>query len=371
MFQLTNEQRKCFGITPVEADWEFRQLPRSRDDYYYDTCAYIKGNKVYKIMQVGDTIYREWTLDETLSDDGLYLLPKTAKGKPQKFTAAALAKRPPVGMVLSYDRDYISVYNHTTEQVYWRSPYGLRCRSMADFLPWLEKWCAETGESELADIEEFAARKRVNVKYREGDFFRYRIDRGLWGYGRLLLNYKKGFKENGDAIKFLFGPAIAICVYHIATEDKNVSIEELLKLKRLPSQVIMDNALFYGEFEIIGNRPLLPEEEDYPVHYCEMPRDEGVYLQCGRFFKMLKGEKTLYDRAEMKSQTWEIKAPPSVILECIKKRSNEPYWAWETARRYYGFEIDLRHPKLAAERKAVFGQFGLNEEDFIKKDIQK
>lgn len=39
MFQLTNEQRRCFGITPVEADWELRQLPRSRDDYYYDTCA--------------------------------------------------------------------------------------------------------------------------------------------------------------------------------------------------------------------------------------------------------------------------------------------------------------------------------------------
>jgi hypothetical protein len=39
MFQFTNEQRRCFGITPVEADWELRQLPRSRDDYYYDTCA--------------------------------------------------------------------------------------------------------------------------------------------------------------------------------------------------------------------------------------------------------------------------------------------------------------------------------------------
>jgi hypothetical protein len=45
MFQLTNEQRRCFGITPVEADWELRQLPRSRDDYYYDTFTYIKDNK--------------------------------------------------------------------------------------------------------------------------------------------------------------------------------------------------------------------------------------------------------------------------------------------------------------------------------------
>jgi hypothetical protein len=31
----------------------------------------------------------------------------------------------------------------------------------------------------------------------------------------------------------------------------------------------------------------------------------------------------------------------------------------------------LRYPKLASERKAVFAQFGFDEKDFVKKDIQK
>lgn len=370
MFQFTNEQRRCFGITPVEADWELRQLPRSRDDYYYDTFTYIKDNKVYKIMQVGDTIYREWTLDETLSDDGLYLLPKTSKGKPQKFTAAALAKRPPVGMVLSWDRGYISVYNHTAEQVYWRSPYDAEYKTMADFLPWLEKWCAETGEKELAEIDEFAARKRVNVKYREGDFFRFRIDRGLWGYGRVLLDYKKVQKENKNAMKFLFGPKLAVCVYHIATGDKNVSTETLKKLKRIPSQVISDNPLFYGEFEIIGNEPLLPEEEDYPVHYGEFFRDGGVFIQCGKFFKALPEKELLFGHFDMNISTSEIRVTPHILLECIRRNSNAPYWGNERTEEWWHI-LDLRHPKLASERKAVFAQFGLNEKDFVKKDIQK
>ena len=86
---------------------------------------------------------------------------------------------------------------------------------------------------------------------------------------------------------------------------------------------------------------------------------------------MLEGEKVLYEHADMKAQTWEIKVLPRVLMECIKKRSNEPYWAGQTTRGYYGLGIDLRHPKLAAECRAVFAQFGLNEEDFIKKDIQK
>ena len=370
MFQLTNEQRRCFGLTPVEADWEFRQLPRSRDDYYYDTCTYVKGNKVYKIIQVGDTIYCEWTLNETLSDDGLYLLPKTAKGKPVKFTSAALAKRAPVGMVLSYDRGYISVYNHTTEQVYWRSPYDLRYKTMADFLLWLEKWCAETGEAELADIEEFAARKRINVKYKEGDFFRFRINRGLWGYGRLLLDYKKVQKENKNAMKFLFGPKLAVCVYHIATENKNVSMEILKKLKKIPSQVISDNPLFYGEFEIIGNEPLLPEDEDYPVHYDEFFKEGGVFIQCGKFFKALQDKELLFSHFDMHIIRSEIHVTPHILLECIRQNSNMPYWENEHTEEWW-HALDLRHPKLADKCKAVFAQFGLNEEDFIKKDIQK
>ena len=241
---------------------------------------------------------------------------------------------------------------------------------MADFLPWLEKWCAETGEAELADITEFAARNRVNVKYKVGDFFRFRIDRGLWGYGRILLDYKKVQKENKDGLQFIFGPKLAVCVYHIATDNKNVSIEKLRKLKRLPSQVLSDNPLFYGEFEIIGNLPLTPDEEDYPVHYDEIPRGGGVKLQCGGVIKILPEGKVLSEHTGMMIITSEIRATPSVLLECIKKRSNAPYWAKEHAEEHWHCR-DLRHPKLAAECRAVFAQFGLNEEDFIKKDIQK
>jgi hypothetical protein len=44
-----------------------------------------------------------------------------------------------------------------------------------------------------------------------------------------------------------------------------------------------------------------------------------------------------------------------------------PYWNQDIVFP----EEDLRNPKYAAECRAVFEQFGLNEEDFIKRDIQK
>ena len=80
MFQLTNEQRRCFGLTPVEADLELRALPRSKYDNY-DSFVYVKENRIYKLIQSEEKWYCEYSLDETLSEDGVYILPKTAMPK--------------------------------------------------------------------------------------------------------------------------------------------------------------------------------------------------------------------------------------------------------------------------------------------------
>ena len=380
MFQLTNEQRRCFGLTPVEADLELRALPRSKYDNY-DSFVYVKENRIYKLIQQEEKWYCEYSLDETLSEDGVYILPKTAKGKPQKLTAASISKKTRVGMAFEYYREYnrrnvFNLFNSTSQQDFYSS-YAYYTNE-EELSAWVEKWCAETGEAELADITEFAARQRVNVKFREGDFFRFRINRKLWGYGRVLFDYYKAKIKGG--VTFM-GRPVLISFYHIATEDKNVSIDTLCTLKRTPSGYIMDNKLFYGEYEIIGNKPLLDEEKDFPLHYRG---DTTMTLQCGHFIKVLENSRSIDWLHEYKGRGVNRGVPPSsvfcnigvgfyysvrysILLECIKQNSNMPYWNQDNAIP----EEDLRNPRYAAECRAVFEQFGLNEEDFIKKDIQK
>jgi hypothetical protein len=69
-----------------------------------------------------------------------------------------------------------------------------------------------------------------------------------------LFDYYKAKIKGG--VTFM-GRPVLISFYHIATEDKNISIDTLCGLRRAPSGYIMDNKLFYGEFEIIVNKPLL------------------------------------------------------------------------------------------------------------------
>ena len=107
-------------------------------------------------------------------------------------------------------------------------------------------WCLNTGEKELKDINEFANRTKIHQKFKEGDFFRYRINRSLFGYGRILVDYAQMRKKGIPFWDIFMGKPLCVAVYHIATTDSNLKPEQLLGKKMLPSQMIMDNIFYDG-----------------------------------------------------------------------------------------------------------------------------
>lgn len=105
MFELTNEQRKCFGLRPVEAHW-VRLEPKPSPYDQHTTVAYLDGRVIRKYIATGAQRYCEYELCQPLSEDGKYLLPKTEKERPVLFTAASLEKRTGIGMCLSNMRNH-------------------------------------------------------------------------------------------------------------------------------------------------------------------------------------------------------------------------------------------------------------------------
>ena len=370
MFELTNEQRKCFGIPPVLDTWRKVVVEENLDDGYA-TYAYLDGQKIIKVVKVseksGDEHYLEYALDQMLSEDGTKILPKTDKGKPQKFTLANLTRKTPVGMRISYVNGSISLENYTNQQIFYLSCYeAVNVVNIKDFSKWVDNWCQNTGEKELAEITEFSNRKRTHQKFKEGDFFRYRINRTLFGYGRILVDYEK-MRKDGIAFWDVFmGKPLCVAVYHIVTEDKAVKPEQLVQLKMLPSQMIMDDIFYYGECEIIGNMPISLDEDNFTIHYgrsrsCLTPYH--LYYQCGKIHVALEGEKALefyngdklYDFSNI-GIGWILHATLPILLECIKKGSNDPYWNMIT---YHRANEDLRNPKFEKELKQIKKQMGV------------
>lgn len=369
MFELTNEQRPCFGLKPVDPTWE--RIEAKPSPYHsHSTIAYRDGNTLRKFIQSGVNIYSEWEICEELSPDRQYLLPKTVRGKPVVFSAANLEKRTPTGMCLSFALNtpghipHISLYSYPSQKKYYCNTYDHSpMTGIGDFRDWVENWCKETTQEDLEDIAAFAAESRKTVKFREGDVFRFKINRRLYGYGRVLVDYALMRKKKIPFWDNMMGKPVASSVYHIATERCDVTTEELMNLESLPSEHMMDNWLFYGDFEIIGNIPIR-DKEDYPIMYggSMSALYRGVLLQCGKLYRKIDNETPLFFQFTNCGIGFNLHFTLPVLRQCIEAGSNDPYWAQDSRR----VEGDLRNPMFRTELEQVAAQFGLDAHQLLK-----
>lgn len=359
MFELTNEQRKCFALTPVEKAWKRIEAKPSPNDNY-KTYLYLDGNTIVKCIICGEYQYSEYDLSETVSDDGEFLMPKTDRGKPARLTSSAIQKRSGTGMHLNYHEKNINLYNCKTECSYFFNSYlDDEVNDILSFSNWVEKWCRETTDEDLADIERFSKQQRRRIRYNEGDVFRFKIGRRLYGYGRIILDYDKMRKNEEPFWDILMSKPVVCSVYHIVTERDDVSVSELQHLPSLPSTIIADNSLYYGEYEIIGNIPVT-EHEDFPVMYGNSIdiRENAVCYQCGKTFRKIENGTVLYHGFINNGVAFSLNFTLNILMQCIKEKSNDPYW-----NLYYPHWVnrDLRNPKFQDKLAKIKQQFNLDE----------
>lgn len=357
MFKLKNEQRKCFALEPVFEHWECIEVKQGPYDQF-KTYLYLDGDTIVKCILSGDSEYCEYELSEKVSSDRKYLLPKTTKGKPTILSSSAVLKRNGIGMRLCYKDKNINLYNERTECSYYFNSYlNDDIHDLNGFSRWVEKWCNETTDADILDIIAFSQSERKRIRYQEGDVFCFKIGRRLYGYGRIILDYGKMKKKKEPFWNIFMCKPLVCSVYHIVTERNDVSIKEIQNLKSLPSTIIMDNSLYYGEYDIIGNLPVT-QCEDYPIMYGNSISilEKGVCYQCGKTFINIEDETELFSGFRNNGVSVNLNLTLDILLECIKENSNNPYW-----RNYYPgcVDKDLRNPKYIDKLQQVRKQIGL------------
>lgn len=357
-FELTNEQRKCFGLRPAEKHWQAitaKPAPRGNRK----TLIYVDGSIVRKQICCGKNYFIECDMEEQLTEDLKYLLPKTSKGKPVPLSAAALEKRKAIGMRLAYSNGSVSLCNCTSLCDYYHSYYDpLEISTLEDFAAWVAQWCEETTPEDIEDVARFAQQKRMRIKFKEGDVFRFKLNRRQYGYGRILLDYSKMRRNKEPFWDCLMLQPLVCSAYRILTDRKDVPIQELEGLPSLPSTFIGDNSIFYGEYEIIGNIPLR-DQEDYPIMYGfgSIAENYGVILQCGRKHCLRREERPLSIQFFNNSIGFLMNTEFSILQQCIAENSNMAYW--NQSRR--GFvEHDLRNPKFRKELEEICAQLEIS-----------
>ena len=281
--ELTNEQRKYLGLIPVNDSWELV--------YFAGSYHYYDGDIIRKKITVDDNgSYYEAELCEHTEQNRTILLPKTKRGKPKKMNYTASLSFQPFGVYSSFSGDEILIANYTTQTTFFRENNSMNL----PLQEWLNKWMGETTETDMEEIERYKNGIRQHVKYREGDFFSFKIGRRKWGFGRIVLNIAErsksaSFEEQKNyGLSNLMGKPLYIMIYRKIGNSPNMDINELLLHSTLPVQAIMDNNFYYGEYRIIGNKPVVAEEWEPIISYSRSinGQDRGtVYLQYGLIFK--------------------------------------------------------------------------------------
>lgn len=289
LFELKNEERKCLGLTLVEKSWECIKF---NDNIY----LYFDKDKLVKKIEVTNDKYLEVELNELTIENRTIVLPKTSKGKNKKLNFTALEAMNSVGVYFYYGKMAL-IANFTTQTTFYSSDNDSRkfTEGLDGLREWLDWWIKDTTEEDLKNICEFKDQKRKHCKFKEGDYFVFRVGRRQYGYGRILLDiYKmrkeieKGkIEEKHLGLMKLMGKALIVKIYKKISAEIDLNFDELKKSESILSEQVMDNKFYYGEFEIIGNEVLEPFEMDFPIFYGRT-FDEKIgkkaYLQYGLIY---------------------------------------------------------------------------------------
>ena len=375
-FELTNEQRKYLGLIPVEEHWE---LVKFDNGIYY----YFEDDTIKKEIKVSKNYYHESELNEKTTENRTMILPKTKRGKIKKFNYTVTQSFSPFGTYFTFSADGVIIANYTSQRTYYSEIFSEKEKiSLDDLKKWLDKWMKETTEEDLEEIEEFKNAKRKHCKFKEGDFFAFKLSRREWCFGRILMDVSKlrkdeNFEKNKNyGLAHLMGKPLIIKVYHKISDNKNIDLKELSECLALPSQPIMDNIFYYGEAVILGNLPLKPEENDMFISVSESISgiDKNIaYLQYGLIYREipLSDYEKLIKDLKIGAQTLRREGIGFVIdtyklKECIEAKSNSPFWEKYKKRNV----PDLKNPDHIELKRKIFKAFGLDADKTYEENLK-
>lgn len=373
-FILNNTHRKYMGLKPLKEHYEIMNFKGRYYDEYY---VYFDGDTITKVIHYFNSpiciSITENDVNYQTTENRTMVLPKTSKGKPRKLNYTAVTTFNGkdnyfyIHTDLERNEGYAIIGNYSNQRTYYKEEKIEDCNSLECIENWCDKFVEESTEEDLKEVEEFVQTKRKHIAYKEGDYFRVKVGRNLYTYGRLLMDVYKRQKKGMKYWKILMGRPLIIEIFYILTNRKDVTCEELSKLNTFPSQHIQDNNLYYGDFEIIGNGPL-PEKIKYPIMYgksIDATDSNKICFQCGKIYREIEYTKDNLIRREGQDVLFDFKnhgigfnidVKPKIIEKCIKENSEKSYWENSNNTIY-----DLRSPVNIEYLKEVLKQFNLEE----------
>lgn len=259
--------------------------------------------------------------------------------------------------------------NYTTQRTFYQEENIKDCDTLEKIKNWCDKFVEDRTEKDVEEVQRFSQAKRKHINFQEGDIFRVKLGRNQYVYGRVLMNIYKRQKNGLQYWDIFMGRPVIVEVFRFITNRKDMRIEELSSLPTFPAQHIMDNKLYYGDYEIIGHGDV-PKKVKYPIMYGKSisgTEPNKIMFQCGEIYKEIdyKNENLIrqenYNFLDNNFRNngigFFVDIQVDIAEKCMSENSNNPYWE---AYQYHA-SGDLRAPQNREYLKKVLEQFHLED----------
>jgi len=173
------------------------------------------------------------------------------------------------------------------------------------------------------------------------------------------------------------GQPLIVKVYKKTNNSINTGIDQLENCGAFPPQPLMDNTIFYGEYQIIGNRQLKIDEVEFPISYSRslsaLDRDT-VYLQYGMIYleKSIKeySKYLVNEKAEINPFRYESIGFSVNVLIDIPKMKNVVAGSSTDTGFGYAYKNSLLNPENLKVKREIFSDFGLNADKTYAENLK-
>jgi signal peptidase I len=260
-YELTNNQRKYFGLNLVTDEWDKVSLSDS-------VVVYYQADKIVKVLHYNFGYFEYDTDIETKQRQ--VLLPKTEKGKEQKLTVAKILKIKSSGIQFSgsFQGGGIHVYDNRRNLFFIKSfPEDGDIKSYSDIEKWVTSYISNTSTDYFDWLNKELSQKRLRNKIKEGDIVAFKITHGQYGFARILFDTFTQ-RQKGDLVipnLYWFHPkSLIIAPYAYYADTLHIDIDKLVNKKTLPTLCIFDLDVYRGEMPIVGHKPLSLKDKLIP-----------------------------------------------------------------------------------------------------------
>jgi len=260
-YELTNNQRRYFGLLSVADNWDKVQLSDTITVYYRD-------DRIVKVLDYSFG-YCEYDTDIKTKHRQI-LLPKTSRGKEQKLTVSKVLKIRSSGIQFSasFQGGGIHVYDNK-RNVFFIKSFAEEgdIKNYENVDNWVTNYISKVPLNYFDWLDKELSQKRLQVKIKEGDIVAFKIAHGQYGFARILLDVFAR-RQNGDIASsnlYWFHPrSLIIAPYAHYADNLQIDIDKLLNKKTLPTLCIFDLDVYRGEMPIVGHKPLSITDKQIP-----------------------------------------------------------------------------------------------------------